>query len=90
MIGIVAGLAVGILGHQTDRVFRKLERGNTPPVWTLLGRYGIGILLVIITMALMLKERDNDRADVVLKTVTASVSVGLGVSAGHLLDHLAE
>ena len=34
MMGLVVGVAGGLLGHQTDGLFKRLERGNTPPSWT--------------------------------------------------------
>ena len=89
MIGLIVGVAGGLLGHQTDGVFRRLERGNTPPSWTLLSRYGIGTFLIIGTLVVLLDDEDG-RQDVALKALASAVAVGSGVSAGHLLDYLRE
>ena len=90
MMGLVVGVAGGLLGHQTDGLFKRLERGNTPPSWTLLSRYGVGVFLVIGTLVVLLDEDANDRQDVALKALASAVAVGSGVSAGHLLDYLRE
>ena len=90
MIGLVVGVAGGLLGHQTDGIFRKLEAGNTPPSWLLMSRYGVGIFIVFGTLATLLESRDNSRQDVILKGIASSVAVGAGVAAGHLLDYLRE
>lgn len=90
MIGLVVGVAGGLLGHQTDGIFRKLERGSTPPSWTLLSRYGLGTFIVIGTLTATLERDGNGRQDVALKALAAAVSVGAGVAAGHLLDYLRE
>ena len=82
MMGLLVGVAGGLLGHQTDGLFKRLERGNTPPSWTLLSRYGVGVFLVIGTLVVLL--------DVALKALASAVAVGSGVSAGHLLDYLRE
>lgn len=89
MIGLVVGVAGGLLGHQTDGIFRRLERGNTPPSWTLLSRYGVGTFLIIGTLVVLLDDEDG-RQDVALKALAAAVSVGAGVATGHLLDYLKE
>ncbi len=89
MIGLVVGIAGGLLGHQTDDIFRRLERGNTPPSWTLLSRYGVGTFLIIGTLTVLLEDGDG-RQDVALKALAAAVAVGSGVAAGHLLDYLRE
>ena len=88
--GLVVGVAGGLLGHQTDGLFKRLERGNTPPSWTLLSRYGVGVFLVIGTLVVLLDEDGNGRQDVALKALASAVAVGSGVSAGHLLDYLRE
>lgn len=90
MIGLVVGVAGGLLGHQTDGIFRRLERGNTPPSWTLLSRYGVGTFLIIGTLVVLLEDDRNGRQDVALKALAAAVSVGAGVATGHLLDYLKE
>ena len=91
MMGLVVGVAGGLLGHQTDGLFKRLERGNTPPSWTLLSRYGVGVFLVIGTLVVLLDEDGNGRQDVALKALaSAVVSVGAGVATGHLLDYLQE
>ena len=90
MMGLVVGVAGGLLGHQTDGLFKRLERGNTPPSWTLLSRYGVGVFLDIGTLVVLLDEDGNGRQDVALKALASAVAVGSGVSAGHLLDYLRE
>ena len=90
MIGVLLGMAVGILAHQTDGLFKRMERGHTPPSWTLLSRYGVGVFLVIGTLVVLLDEDGNGRQDVALKALASAVAVGSGVSAGHLLDYLRE
>lgn len=89
MIGIITGIASGLLGHQTDEIFRKMEGGNTPPSWLLMSRYGVGTFLVIGTLITMLED-ENGRQDVALKALAAAVAVGAGVAAGHLIDYLRE
>lgn len=89
MKGIVIGVAAGLLGHQLDAIFRKMERGNTPSSWLLLSRYGTGTFLIIGTLAASLDDKE-ERQTVTLKALAAAVSVGVGVSAGHLLDYLRE
>ena len=69
------------------RYFAKMEGGNTPPSWLLMSRYGVGIFLVIGTLITMLED-ENGRQDVALKAFAASVAVGAGVAAGHLMDYL--
>ncbi len=90
MIGLVVGVAGGLLGHQTDGIFRRLERGSTPPSWTLLSRYGLGTFIVIGTLVVLLEDDRNGRQDVALKALAAAVAVGSGVAAGHLMDYLRE
>ncbi len=89
MIGLIAGVAAGLVAHQTDHIFKRLEAGETPPSWLLLSRYGIGYLTALSIHTLMAGEQ-NSRRDVGLLGLAAGVVVGLGVAAGHLLDYLRE
>ena len=89
MIGVLLGMAVGILAHQTDGLFKRMERGHTPPSWLLMSRYGVGYLAALAVQGVMVEET-NSRRDFVLLGLAAGVTVGLGVAAGHLLDYLRE
>jgi hypothetical protein len=90
MVDIIVGLSAGLIAHQTDYIFKRLERGKTPPSWLLLSRYGVGYLAALAVQSVMAAEEGNSRREVALTGLAAGVTVGLGVAAGHLIDHLKE
>ena len=61
----LTGIAIGLIAHQADHLFRHLERNGTPPDWLLLARYGTGYSATVLTVA-YLAEESNDRRDVAL------------------------
>lgn len=85
---VIVGIAAGLVAHQTDRLFLRLERGKTPPGWLLMSRYGVGYLTALAVLALMADEEANSRRDVALLGLAAGVTVGLGVAGGRALDYL--
>jgi len=86
---IISGIAAGILAHQTDRIFKRLEQNGTPPDWLVLARYGVGYLTAVGVLVYMAEE-NNTRRDVGLLALAAGVGVGCGVAGGRLLDYLME
>lgn len=90
MVDIIVGLATGLIAHQTDYLFKRLEAGKTPPAWLLLSRYGVGYLAALTVQGVMAEKENNTRRDVMLLGLAAGVSVGLGVAAGHMIDYLRE
>jgi len=85
----ITAIASGFLAHQTDHIFRELERGGTPPGWLLMGRYGVGYLTATAVTA-YIAEDTNSRRDVGLLMLAGGVGVGLGVGLGRLVDYLGE
>jgi hypothetical protein len=86
---IITGLAAGILAHQTDHIFKRLEANGTPPDWLVLARYGVGYLTAVGVLVYM-AEDVNTRRDVGLLSLAAGVSVGCGVAGARLVDYLME
>lgn len=88
IINIIVGITSGILAHQTDYLFKVLEKSRTPVAWLYLARYTVGYLTAVCIQVLM--ADDENRRDVGLIGVLAGVLVGIGVASGHMIDRLRE
>lgn len=86
---ILAAIFTGMVGHTTEYIIIRLEKGQ-PLVWHTLARYGVGTLLCAFALWFMIgKDKQVDRNEAVLNFLTGSVGAGIGVIAGHVYDTLA-
>jgi len=86
---ILAAIVVGAVGHTTEYIILRLEKGQ-PLVWHTLARYGVGIFLCAFALWFMIgKDKKVDQNEAVHLMLTGSVGVGIGVMMGHIYDTLA-
>ncbi len=76
---MIAGVLVGLVAHQADRVVVRLDRDVE-----LIARYTIGTLTIIGVAAAGLPGPDRWR--LVRAMLGAAVGVGAGVTIGRVLD----
>lgn len=80
---VISAFLGGLLAHQTDRVLRRFDRDVAQ-----IGRYVIGLLVVLGFMAL--RWPGPDRRRVLREGLISAAGVGAGVAVGRAIDRLRE
>jgi uncharacterized membrane-anchored protein YitT (DUF2179 family) len=86
MIDILAGIALGLLAHQTERITRRMPDG-----WRPLTNYGIGYLGIYPFFCWLFKRTPqsatpDERARIAY--ILSGVFFGLGVGIAYVIDAL--
>lgn len=85
---ILAGVILGIIGHQSDRVIKLWEKRGTARAWTNLTRYYIGITMGMILYPIFRRGTyyGQEAKDDIRAYLVTFYTLGIGVLVGYLYD----